>query len=320
MTEPRSIAYFSMEIGLQEEIPTYSGGLGMLAGDTIRSAADLRVPMVAVTLLHRQGYFFQRIDPQGRQVEEPVAWPIDDYLKERPERALLRVEGREVRLRAWEYEVKGVQGHGVPVFLLDTDLPENDPYDRALTQHLYGGDSRYRLAQETVLGIGGARMLQALGFDRLQRFHMNEGHAALLTLELLDQARAAGGREKIGPEDVAEVRRLCVFPTHTPVPAGHDRFPLELARRVLGHPALEATPGELCCAGELNMTYLALNLSHYVNGVARKHGEVSRHMFADYVIDSITNGVHAATWVAEPFQMLFDRHIPGWREIGRAHV
>ena len=313
MSSEATIAYFSMEIALDPAIPTYSGGLGVLAGDTIRSAADLRVPMVAVSLLHRKGYFYQRIDPAGWQVEEPVAWVVDDYVQELDARATATVEGRPVQLRAWRYEVAGLGGHRVPVYLLDTDLPENSDWDRTLTDSLYGGDTRYRLCQEAVLGIGGVRLLRALGYHDLQRFHMNEGHASLLTLELLDEQLAREGRDTLTLADIDAVKTQCVFTTHTPVRAGHDQFPLDLAQRVLGPRQAFEMHDVFCCDGVLNMTFLALNLSHYVNGVAKRHGEVSRQILHHDAIDSITNGVHVATWTSGPFAALFDRHIPGWR-------
>jgi glycogen phosphorylase len=309
------IAYFSMEIALEEGMPTYSGGLGVLAGDTIRSAADLRVPMVAVTLLHRKGYFYQRLEADGWQRESPVEWSVDDFVVEMPARVTVTVDSRPVRLRAWKYQVKGVGGFEVPVFLLDADLPENAEWDRTLTHYLYGGDTYYRLCQETLLGIGGVRMLRALGYTQVDRFHMNEGHSALLTLELLRESAKAAGRTAISADDIERVRRQCVFTTHTPVVAGHDKFPLDLAQRVVGHyDEMAEYRDALCCDNQLNLTYLALSLSHFINGVAKKHAEVSRLMFAHYRIDAITNGVHAATWTCPQFQAMFDRHIPGWRE------
>src|SRR5215468_2365810 len=315
METNRTIAYFSMEIGLEVGMPTYSGGLGVLAGDTIRAAADLNIPMVAVTLLHRQGYFYQRLDAHGWQHEEPAAWVVHDFVHEMPARAAVTIEGRTVSLRAWHYPVRGVSGFTVPVYFLDADLPDNAAWDRTLTDTLYGGDLHYRLCQEVLLGIGGIRMLRALGYTALSRFHLNEGHASLLTLELLDEQAHRAGRTAFTHDDVAVVRQQCVFTTHTPVPAGHDQFPLDLVERVLGPREAFHTMHEVfCCEGVLNMTYLALNLSHYINGVAKKHGEVSQHMFARYVIDAITNGVHAATWTSPPFQALFDRYMPGWRE------
>jgi starch phosphorylase len=304
-----------MEIGLEVEIPTYSGGLGILAGDTIRAAADLQVPMVAMTLLHRKGYFYQRLDATGWQREEPVEWVVEDHLVEMPQRVAVTLEGRTVKLRCWKYEVVGAGGAVVPVYFLDANLPENSEADRALTDVLYGGDARYRLCQEAILGLGGVRMLRALGYDGLTRFHMNEGHAALLGVELLEEAAHAAGRDTVTEADVERVRGQCVFTTHTPVAAGHDQFPLDLVSRVLGEPPRDWPDWRDAIApeGRLNMTHLALNLSHYVNGVAKRHGEVSRLMFAQYKIDSITNGIHAATWASEPFQRLFDRYIPDWR-------
>ncbi|MBM3263343.1 MAG: alpha-glucan family phosphorylase [candidate division Zixibacteria bacterium] len=328
MDRDQVVAYFSMEIGLESGMPTYSDVLGVLAGDTIRAAADLGVSMVAVPLLHRKGYFFQRFDESVWQHEEPVDWSLEAYLTEMPEHASVEIENRTVPIRAWKYEVKGCVGDKVPVYFLDTDLPENDPQDRSFTYHLYGGDLRYRLCQEVILGIGGLRMLRALGYERIERFHMNEGHASLLTLELLEESAAAARRIVITHEDVEQVRKQCQFTTHTPVPAGHDQFPMELVSRVLGNRvdvfAMDLygvhsdTSGVAPSVGvsepRFNMTALALNLSHYVNGVAKKHGEVSRLMFTGYRIDAITNGVHSGTWVFPAFRSLFDRYIEGWRQ------
>ncbi len=331
------VAYFSMEIALQPEIPTYGGGLGVLAGDTIRAAADLRTPMVAVSLLHRKGYFQQKLDASGWQTEEPAVWPIANYLEEMQARVVVRIEGQSVQIRAWKYKVRGPDDFYVPVYLLDTDLPENGPWHRTLTDFLYGGDQAYRLCQEEVLGVGGVRMLRALGYEHCARFHMNEGHAGLLTVELLEEEVRKAGRKTIIAEDIETVRNKCSFTTHTPVTAGHDQFPMELVTRMLEVPEAIRGMQDLFCldlagrvmgksegaaasangfyaGGTLNMTFLALNLSHYVNGVAKKHGEVSRLMFAGYAIDAITNGVHGATWTAPAFQALYDRYIPGWRE------
>src|SRR6266545_3005099 len=319
-SQPETVAYFSMEIALEPAMPTYSGGLGMLAGDTIRSAADLKLPMVAVTLLHRKGYFNQKLDASGWQTESPVEWDVAKFCRELSPRVQVSIEGRTVHLRAWQYTVIGVGSHAVPVILLDADLPENSEWDRTLTHFLYGGDAHYRLCQEIILGMGGVRMLRALGYKHIRRFHMNEGHASLLGLELLDESARVMNRSKFGSEDIEWVRSQCVFTTHTPVPAGHDRFTLDHVGRVLGRSDIFAMHEVFCCAGELNMTYLALNLSHYVNGVAKKHGEVSRQLlqpkdaFHNYRIDHITNGVHLATWAAPPFAQLFDTYVPGWRE------
>lgn len=333
----RLVAYFSMEIALENAMPSYSGGLGVLAGDTIRAAADIRVPMVAVSLLYRKGYFTQVLAEDGMQGEEPVEWRVEDFLKEESERITLPLENRRVELRAWRYDVKGVRGFEVPVYFLDADLPSNEERDRNLTGQLYGGDTYYRLCQEVLLGIGGVRMLKALGHTELQRYHMNEGHAALLTLELLGAEADAAGHGSIRGEDIEKVRSKCVFTTHTPVPAGHDRFPMEfltrafpaqqdfldlkdataadLLRRVLQAESDFPDLQEAARRGSsVNMTQLALGLSTYVNGVAKLHGETSRKMFPQAHIEAITNGVHAATWTAPAFRELFDRYISSWRE------
>jgi starch phosphorylase len=303
-----------MEVAIASYIPTYSGGLGVLAGDMLRAAADLRVPMVGVTLVHRLGYLEQELDESGLQKERHAPWIPEAWATPLRERVSLQLEGRDVRVRAYAYELEGAGDGSVWVLLLDTDLPENSEEDRALTNELYGGDARYRLMQEAVLGIGGVRMLRALGCTSLERFHMNEGHAALLALELVDESTRAAGRSDVEATDIERARKLCVFTTHTPVASGHDQFPLDLAERVLGRPEIKHMSEIFCCDGVLNMTFLALNLSHYVNGVAKRHQEVSQQMFGRYPIDAITNGIHVATWATPAFQALFDRAIPGWRE------
>jgi glycogen phosphorylase len=307
------VAYFSMEIAIRPEMPTYSGGLGVLAGDTLRSAADLGVPLAAFSLIHRKGYFQQHLDPSGTQTEEVQPWNPADYCAEEPARVTVAIEGRTVTIRAWRYDLTGQFGHVVPIFLLDTDLEENSGWDRGLTDHLYGGDTNYRLQQEIVLGMGGARMAHALG-RRINVYHMNEGHAALLTLALLESQVAGGPAGAATDSDVEGVRRKCVFTTHTPVPAGHDRFSTEQTIRILGADRT-ARLEKLGCFrdGLLNMTLLALKFSRYANGVAMQHGKVSRAMFPEFSINSITNGVHAPTWISEPVQRMLDEHIPAWR-------
>lgn len=308
------IAYFSMEIAIDPKMPTYSGGLGVLAGDTLRSAADMGIPMVAVTLLHRKGYFRQHLNAQGIQSEEEQPWSPEQLLTEEEPRVVINIEGRQVQVRAWRYEIEGINGHIVPVYLLDTNLEENDPRDRAVTDHLYGGDTNYRLAQETVLGIGGARILDALELNP-SVYHLNEGHAALLALALLERQLGDRPLESATDRDVELVRQLCVFTTHTPVPAGHDRFSMEQAHRILGSSRASTLERLGCChEGLLNVTYIALRFSRFVNGVAMQHGFVSREMFPGNTIDAITNGVHAITWTSAPFQQLFDRYLPRWRQ------
>lgn len=306
--QERGIAYFSMEIAVSPNVPTYSGGLGILAGDTLRSCADLKVPVVAVTLLYEKGYFRQQLDGEGNQIELPVHWNPGDSLRRLPETVEIRVRGRTVQVGAWQYDMIGMTGYSVPVIFLDTNVEGNSADDRALTRYLYGGDDSYRFTQEMILGIGGVRMLGKLGYSNLKRFHMNEGHASLLVMELLRERR-----RKEPPEwDFEAVRRSCVFTTHTPVPAGHDHFSYELVQDSFGEEFPLDVVQMLGGNDRLNMTLLALNMSHYVNGVAKRHGEVSRGMFPSYPVDSITNGVHSYTWTSDSFKWLFDKYIPGW--------
>jgi starch phosphorylase len=223
------------------------------------------------------------------------------------------VEGREVFIRAWRYQVAGVTRHIVPLLFLDTDLEENDPRDRALTDHLYGGDERYRLSQEIILGFGGVAILRMLGHADLEVYHMNEGHSAFVPVALLEQMSNDRGAQGFTDFQLETVRRKCVFTTHTPVAAGHDRFGAELVVSVLGAERSRMLQEIRLLDGALNMTELALRLSGFVNGVSMRHREVSRELFPGYAIRAITNGVHAATWASPAFRALFDRVIPEWR-------
>lgn len=306
------VAYFSMEIALDPGMPTYSGGLGVLAGDTLRSAADTGLPLVAVTLLHRKGYFRQSLNADGVQTEQDDPWNPEAVLELLEPVAAISIQGRPVMVRAWRKDIRGVDGHVVPVLLLDTDLDPNDAWDRQLTDHLYGGDTFYRLCQETVLGMGGVAILTALGCQPAV-FHMNEGHAALLALGLLEE-KMDGSLLDATPAELNAVRERCIFTTHTPVPAGHDRFSLDQTRQVLGDERAKALEKFGCChEGMLNMTYVALRFARYVNGVAMQHGKVSREMFPAYSVHAITNGVHAATWIQPAMQQLLDERAPDWR-------
>ncbi|MGA8862241.1 MAG: alpha-glucan family phosphorylase [Gallionella sp.] len=310
--EPR-VAYFSMEIALRNEIPIYAGGLGVLAGDTMRSATDLDMPMVGVSLVSRAGYFRQEIDSQGRQREQPATWEPKRWAQPLDAKIAVPIDGRMVWIGAWLYLLEGSMGGRQPVLLLDTDLDENNHDDRTITHYLYGGDSIYRLKQEIVLGIGGVRMLQAIGCE-IRHYHMNEGHSALLVLELM--RRYAYAAEDVRPGesiyDLPRVRDLCSFTTHTPVDAGHDRFPYDMVQRVFGNDIDISTIKSLSGVDSLNMTRLALNMSEYINGVAKKHAEVSHAMFPGYKVHAITNGVHPFIWTHENFRQLYDHYLPGW--------
>ena len=310
--EPK-IAYFSMEIGLRPDIPTYSGGLGVLAGDTLRSAADLNLPFVAVTLIYRKGYFHQKIDDKGHQIELPAEWDPSLLMTTAPEKVTVTLEGKPVYIQAWIYFVESVRGGNIPVIFLDTNVPENTPENRGLTDSLYGGDENYRLKQEAILGIGGVRMLRKLGFQ-IKKYHMNEGHAALLTLELLHEYKK--DIEAVWDEsyiwDFEAVRDLCVFTTHTPVEAGHDKFSYDLYNSIFGGYFPEKVLRKLAGEKYINMTLLGFNLSKYINGVAKKHGAVSKNMFPGYRINAITNGVHSYTWTSESLKKVYDKYLPGW--------
>ena len=298
--DPR-IAYFSMEIGISSSMPTYSGGLGVLAGDIVKSSADLRLQMVAITMASRKGYFRQKLTPQGDQIEFPDEWDPAKTLTLLPKKVTVNIEGRTVKVQAWLYEYQSITGGMVPILFLDTDIEENAPEDRGITDSLYGGDKRYRLKQEIVLGIAGTRMLKNLPF-KIRKYHMNEGHSSLLTLELLRENNM----------DAEKVQNLCVFTTHSPVEAAFDQFTYGLIKQVLGEEYLLADMKQYAGNENLNMAYLALNLSKYVNGVSLAHVDYSRKLFPGRYIRAVTNGVHSHTWTNLYFRKLFDKYIPRW--------
>ena len=281
----RNVSYFSMEIGIKPDIKTYSGGLGVLAGDTLKAAADHGLNFTAVTLMYGKGYFKQ-IVKDGKQTEQPQNWDYFEKLEDTGVKTNVEIEGREVSIKAWRYTYEGENGE-VDIYFLDTSLDENSEEDKKLTERLYMGGQKERLAQEIILGIGGARMLRQLGIDT-DYYHMNEGHSALLTTEAKEEK---------------------VFTTHTPVPAGHDKFSRELVERMMPEESMRRLQFE----DELNMTELALEHSNYCNGVSDRHAQVSHEMFPGYEIDAVTNGVHSATWSAKPFSDLFDENIHSWR-------
>lgn len=320
--EEARVAYFSMEIALRSEIPTYAGGLGVLAGDTLRSAADLSLPLVGVTLVSRAGSFRQELDAEGRQIEHPALWDPARWASPLDAKVAVWIEDRAVWAGAWLYVIESDLGGRAPVILLDTDLAENAPADREITHYLYGDDDRYRLMQEMILGLGGVRILRALGFE-ISAYHMNEGHSALLGLELLRRFTYPPSELRSGesPYDLPRVRQLCHFTTHTPVAAGHDRFPYELVERLFRHGETAGSSAvrfdlaelqQLAGRDALNMTQLALSLSDFVNGVTKRHAEISAQMYPGYRVRAITNGVHPYTWTAASFRDLYDHYVPGW--------
>ncbi len=299
--EAPRIAYFSMEIGIKSEIPTYSGGLGVLAGDTIRSSADLKIPLVAVTLVSRKGYLKQRITEKGEQIGSPDEWNPSKFMSLLPSDVRVRIKGRDIGIRAWLYEHQSLTGGVVPVVFLDTDIEKNAPEDRAITDYLYGGDDKYRLKQEIVLGIGGIKILESLNLN-IKKYHMNEGHSSLLTLELL---RNNG----MNPD---KVRNQCAFTTHTPVEAAFDKFSYDTVQELLENEYPLEILKEFGGRDRLNMTLLALNLSQHVNGVTTAHMNYSQKLFPGYHISAITNGVYSYLWTCQYFRKLYDKYIPGW--------
>ncbi len=311
-----------MEVALEDGVPTFSGGLGVLAGDHLRAAADRGLPVAAVTLLYSHGFFHQVVE-DGAQREVPVDWDPAARLEDLGVRVRVAVAGRRVWVRVWRTTVVGVDGGRVALHFLDTNVGENAAEDRGITDRLYTSDPYERLRQEAVLGLAGPLALEAAGHRSIRVHHLNEGHGALVPVGLLARRMAAsdpgwtlaaaldGGPGK----EVTSVRRSCVFTTHTPVPAGHDRFSPEVARAVLGDALVDAI-GALGCLeadGSLNMTVLGLCFAGFFNGVSRKHAEVTRAMFPTHQVESITNGVHTATWAAPATAAVFDRHLAGWR-------
>jgi len=299
-----SVAYISMEIGIDSNIPTYSGGLGVLSGDTVRSSADLEIPMVAVCLCYSSGYFFQLFNETGEQKEKEVEWNFFYEFDKVEKPICIKIENREAKVSAWLYKVIGQSGHVLPVYLLTTDVEGNELWMKKMTGSLYDSTSKWnRIVQEIILGIGGVRLLNSLGYSNIKTYHLNEGHGSFATIELF----------KMYKGDVEEVKSKVVFTTHTPVPAGHDRFDKSLVSKVFEN----RIPDQILKFGEddgqLNMTYLGMNLSRYRNAVSKKHAEITKQMFPKYEIDYITNGIHLPFWVSKPFRKVFDRKWPNWK-------
>ena len=298
---PLDCAYFSMEIMLESEIPSYAGGLGVLAGDILRSAADMEIPMVGVSLVYNGTSFSQEIEPDGSQKFEVNHWQKNDKLTHLPNRIELQIDNIPVQVGIWRYDIVGVSGFVVPVYLLDTDILDNGHWARAITQSLYEGE--YRLPQEILLGIGGVKMLRNLGYQDVKTFQMNEGHASFVSLAL---------EEEFHYND-EEVKNKCVFVTHTPIPEGHDQFDYQFAWKIAGS-YLPWHIKNLAGENSLHMTRLGMSLSKYSIAVSKMHEETSRGLFPEYKINSIINGVHHRTWIAPEMQNLYDKFIQGWME------
>lgn len=292
-----------MEIMLRTHIPTYAGGLGILAGDILRSCADMKIPAVGMTLVYKGESFIQKFHTDGTQSYSEIEWRKSDQFTKMPQRISIKVNGQNITIGCWRFDIVGYSGFVVPVYLLDTDYYINDQWARDLTKDLYDDKPEIRFSQEIILGIGGVQMLKKLGYEQVDCYHLNEGHAALAPLALLP--------DNNWKDD--EVKKKCVFTTHTPIPEGHDIFSYEMTQKYAdGY--LPWHIKSLSDNDNLNMTRLALNMSKYTCGVSQKHGEVSRGMFPGYPIDSVTNGVHHRTWIASTMQDLYNEYLPGWIE------
>ncbi|DAC09277.1 MAG TPA: alpha-glucan family phosphorylase, partial [Candidatus Poseidoniales archaeon] len=303
-----AIAYFTAEIGLWSELHTYSGGLGVLAGDHVKSAADVGLPLVGMSLLYREGYGRQHLDDQGIQSETYAPIDPNDHLTNTGQTIQLPLDGSTLYASIWKASVVGVGGHVVPVYFLDTFHPNNSAEFVGLGARLYGGDDSTRVRQEYLLGVGGVRALQALGHD-FAGMHLNEGHCTFAMLEMLHQGWT---RE--------ELAQRTLFTTHTPVPAGHDRFEWSLVEDVMGDllPSdareLVREAGDSEGGGRCSMSHLAVALSTAVNAVSNLNAQVASTMFGTTHIAPITNGVHHITWTSPQMSGLFDHHLPGWKE------
>ena len=297
------IAYFSAEIGLSAELPTYSGGLGVLAGDHIKASADAGLPMLGISLLYKEGYFKQSIDKNGNQNESYPRFQIGPDLSPLNDKFSIRVRNRDVWIQAYEYLHRSKSGHVIPIYFLDTDLDENLDEDRLITLRLYSGDKDHRVLQESILGFGGISFLEMMGYSGINKYHMNEGHSSFLTLALLEKYN--GDEEK--------VRSKCHFTTHTPVAAGHDHFSIDRCKNLLGSLIPDNLKLPSTSKNRLHMTELGLYFSGTANGVSKLHGEVAQNQFPNFNINYITNGVYHPEWVGDSFCALFDDKLKGWR-------
>lgn len=285
-------AYFSMEFALDHRIPNYAGGLGVLAADYMLSMADMRYSGAGVSIIYHQD-------------DDPTkAFDPRPFMRLLPVSVTVHIEHRPIKVGVYQYDVVSpVHGGMVPLYFLTTNFPENERWDRDLTKFLYPSETYTRIAQEAILGIGGVRILRALGYHKIDNFHLNEGHAAFLTLEVL--------KEEHYHDDAT--RSKCRFTTHTPVEAGHDYFDYDLAYRVLGD-MMPWHIRDVATKERLSMTHLAMNLSSVTNSVSERHREVCGEMFPGRTFENVTNGVHHVRWSSHWTQELFDKYIPGWRE------
>lgn len=305
------VAYFSMEVAIRSDMSTYSGGLGVLAGDTLKTIADFKYSALGITLLHEKGYVGQSLDLAGKQVSHCEMWNKEEYLTKLPFTINVPLSDHNVSCAVWQYDIVGQFGSVVPVYFLDSNVPDNTEYDRTLTSNLYGGDSFYRLCQEQILGIGGLALLEKLKFNsqKVRIYHLNEGHASFVGLSLYNQVKNDFSTHN---EVMDYIGSKLAFTTHTPVAAGHDRFLLEDVKRVLPVDLFEEIPKESKVEGKLCMTRLSLHFSGVVTGVAKTHEKVTEKMFPKYDVIPVTNGAYHMEWTHPNFKKLYDEYIPEW--------
>ena len=303
-----NIGYFTAEIGLWSDLKTYSGGLGVLAGDHVKSAADAGIPLVGVTLLYREGYGTQQLDNLGNQTETFPNLDPNQHMTKTSIEFSLNLDNTQIKISVWKVEIEGISGHVVPVYFLDTFHEDNTPEHCSLSGRLYGGDDNTRIRQEYILGVGGVKLFDFID-EVLSGIHLNEGHCTFALLELLEKGWT---RQYLSDHTL--------FTTHTPVPAGHDRFDWDLVRQIIGdklpQDAIELVKiaGDSENGNRCSMSHLAVGLCTSVNAVSKLNAEVASTMFANRVITPITNGVHHMTWTSDSMSTLFDKFIPGWKE------
>jgi len=301
------VAYLSMEIAVASDMKTYAGGLGVLAGDILRSAADLNFPMVGLTLLNRQGYFQQKITLAGQQIAKSDQNYNFSALKKLKPQVTVKIGTEQVIVGVWQYTIRSRNNFRIPIYFLDTDLPGNNKINRRLTGILYGGDEEYRLKQEIILGRAGVKMLACLGYKNIKKYHLNEGHGVLAAIELFLESPLKSDQEK-----VEAIRRACVFTTHTPLLKSQDVFSLPYLLEYQSD--FPARFKGLVHQNEINFTRVGLYFSGYSNAVSKCHQAVTQKMFPEYKINRITNGVDSGRWIAPEFKKIYGEYLPGWCE------
>ncbi len=299
----KSIAFFSFEIGLDNRIPSYAGGLGILAGDMLKSATDMNLDMLGVSLLYSKGIFQQALDEDGNQTEFYADWEPAKFMRLLEETFYIKIENRRVRVQIWEYFLEGSSGHKNPIYFLDTNCRENEEIDQLICKEVYPNDQTVWLKQQILLGLGSIQALKLLKYPVLDNYHLNESHDMFVLLGL---------RKELGSWE--EVKKRAITTVHTPLPGAHKSLEMSKIEQILDSRYFQLFPEQDRQSGELNQTEFAIRFSKYANGVALKHEEVTQQTYPEYQIDSVTNGVHPGTWLAKPLQKILDQHLPRWRQ------